>query len=177
MHIQQNVFSELSGFFHSTSAQFRTLFMNDFTKKNSAETHLAEDSVSFPSHPAFPIAERAYRRGFVHALNEIAYYAENVPAEFRAWIKANLAIYEQWRSAFKSDEDGNAPIAPPPILPYHKETINETEYAQPCPDCMGYGHPVKRQQGWRVLCTQCSRRTPYFGKKAQALKAWNKPKA
>jgi len=149
--------------------------MNNFIKKNSAETRLAEDSIIFPSHPAFPIAEQAFRRGFVHALNEIAYYAENVPPEFRAWVKANLAVYEQWRNDFKSDEEGNDPVVPPPSpLPYRKEIARETEYTQPCPNCMGYGHPVERPQGWRVSCTHCSSRTPYFKRKSQALKAWNK---
>ena len=155
--------------------------MNKFSKKKSAEEQLAElkadrwDSIIFPSHPAFNIAERAFRRGFVHALNEIAYYAEDVPPEFRAWIKANLEVYNQWRSDFKLGNMSNETVAPPPpILPYRKEIVHETEYTQPCPDCMGYGHPVERPAGWRVLCTRCSRRTPYFRKKLQALKAWNK---
>ena len=112
-------------------------------------------------------AERAYRRGFVHALNEIVYYAENVPPEFRAWANANLEVYEEWRSDLKTV------ALPPPLLPYRREIVDETEYTQPCPDCMGYGHPVSRSQGWRVLCTGCVRRTPYFKKKLQALKAWN----
>ena len=128
--------------------------MNTQCLQKSAEGRLAE--------------ERAFRRGFVHALNEIVYYAENVPSEFRAWVKTNLEIYEEWRS------DCETVTLPPPLLPYRKEIIDETEYTQPCPDCMGYGHPVLRSQGWRVLCTGCSRRTPYSKKKLQALKMWNK---
>ena len=155
--------------------------MNKFMKEKSAGEQLAEvkadrsDSIISPSHPAFRLAERAFRRGFVHALNEIVHYAEGVPAEFRAWVKANLDVYEQWRNDFRFGEASKDSVAPPPpILPYRKEIIRETEYTQPCQDCMGYGHPVERLSGWRVLCTRCSRRTPYFKKKSQALKTWNK---
>jgi hypothetical protein len=120
--------------------------------------------------------ERAFRRGFVHALNAIDAFAENVPPEFRAWVNLNLEIYNKWRDDFRFDRTNKETVAPPPqMLPYRKEIIKETDYTQPCPDCMGYGHPVERLQGWRVLCTRCSQRgTPFFKRKAQALKAWNK---
>jgi len=160
--------------------------MNELTQKvphvKTAEEQLAEikadrwDSMFFPSQPAFGVVERAFRRGFVHALVAIAEFAEDVPPEFRAWIKANLEIYNKWRDDFRFDRTTNGTVAPPPsTLPYRKEIIRETEYTQPCPDCMGYAHPAERLQGWRVLCTRCSRqKTPYFKRKTQALKAWNK---
>ena len=81
--------------------------MNELTQVKTAEEQLAEikadrwDSMFFPSQPAFGVVERAFRRGFVHALVAIAEFAENVPPEFRAWIKANLEIYNKWRNDFR----------------------------------------------------------------------------
>jgi hypothetical protein len=158
------------------------MFMSKFYREMTAEQQLAEikadrwDSMFFPSQPAFGVVERAFRRGFVHTLVAIAENAEDVPPEFRAWIKANLEIYNKWRDDFRSGRTNNETVpSPPPIIPYRKEIIHETEYTQPCPDCMGYAHPVERLEGWRVLCTRCSRRkTPHFKRKKQALRAWNK---
>ena len=56
--------------------------MQRFNQGKPAEEQLADvkadrwDSILSPSHPAFQIAERAFRRGFAHALNEIVSYAE-----------------------------------------------------------------------------------------------------
>ena len=155
--------------------------MTDLKQEKTAEEQLAEmkadryDSMIFHDHPAFSIAERAFRRGFVHALNEIIYYAKNVPPEFRAWANAYRESCDKWRSDFKNGRASKTTVSPPPhIIPYRKEIIHETEFTQPCPDCQGYGHPVERDPGWRVLCTCCTRRTPYFKRKKQALTAWNK---
>jgi len=159
--------------------------MNDLDTKlpreKTAEEQLAEikadrwDSMFFPSQPAFGVVERAFRRGFVHALTAIVDFAEDVPPEFRAWVKLNLETYNTWRDDFRFERINKETVAPPPqMLAYRKEIIKETEYTQPCPDCMGYAHPAERLQGWRVLCTRCSRRqTPFFKRKSQALKAWN----
>jgi hypothetical protein len=111
--------------------------MNNFNQEKTAEEQLAElkadrwDSMFYPGHPAFEITERAFRRGFVHALNEMAYYAEDVPAEVRAWIHANREACQQWRDDFRFGRASETTVAPPPsILPYRKEIIHETEY---CP--------------------------------------------
>ena len=101
--------------------------MKKFNQEKPAEEQLADvkadrwDSILSPSHPAFQIAERAFRRGFAHALNEIVSYAKGVPSEFRSWVKANLEVYEAWRDDFRFGEVSNEPVEPPPpILPYRK---------------------------------------------------------
>jgi hypothetical protein len=126
------------------------------------------DTMLDESHPSYLLAEQAFRRGFTHALVEIANYAENVPPEFRAWIAAYLERCKEWRRDFKIGK------LPPSIPPYRKEILEESEYTQPCPACQGYGHPVKRTKGWRVRCTQCLRKTPFFKQKSDALTSWNK---
>jgi hypothetical protein len=114
--------------------------MNELTQrrhqKKTAGEQLAElkadrwDSMFFPSQPAFGVVERAFRRGFVHALVAIADFAEDVPPEFRAWIKANLEIYNKWRDDFRFDRTNTDTVAPPPpILPYRK-AMSETEHTK-----------------------------------------------
>jgi len=96
--------------------------MNEFTRRlpqeKTAEVQLAElkadrwDSMFFPSQLAFGVVERAFRRGFVHALNAIVAFAEDVPPEFRAWVNANLAIYHKWRDDFRFGRTNNETMAP-----------------------------------------------------------------
>jgi hypothetical protein len=134
---------------------------------NEPDNELTDDMLD-ESHPAYWLEEQAYRRGFIQALAEIAYYAEHVPPEFRAWVAMYLERCKVWRHNQLPNE------LPPPIPPYRKEILEESEYTQPCPSCQGYGHPIKRSEGWRVRCTRCSRKTPYFKRKSDALNSWNK---